>query len=116
MSINAVNNVQGMKDLSDLLKQQRTIPLDRAAMNPDEVTNPPHRPEGFATLLKEMVSNVNDLQSRAADKEKQFLKGEISDVHEVMIAAEEASVAFSMLMEIRNKLLDSYREIMRMQA
>lgn len=116
MSINAVNSVQGMKDLSDLLKQQRTIPLDRAAMMPEDVTNESHRPESFASLMKDMVKDVNDLQSRAADKEKQFLKGEISDVHEVMIAAEEASVAFSLLMEIRNKLLDSYREIMRMQA
>jgi len=116
MSINSVNNIQGMNDLSDLMKQQRTIPLDRAAMLPEDITNEKHKPESFATLLKDMVKDVNDLQSKAADKEKQFLRGEISDVHEVMIAAEEASVAFSLLMEIRNKLLDSYREIMRMQA
>ena len=105
-----------MKDLSDLMPKQLTIPLDRAAMSPEEVAEGKHRPESFATLLKDMVSEVSELQHTAADKENQFLKGEISDVHEVMIATEEASVAFSLLMEIRNKLLDSYREIMRMQA
>jgi len=103
MKLSAVQNINGMNGLSDLMNKQ-TIPVEKPSQ------------EGFGDLLKEMVGSVNELQHEAADKEKQFLRGEITDVHEVMIATEEASVAFSLLMEVRNKLLDSYREIMRMQA
>jgi len=92
----------------------KTIPQDRSALKMPSIDEP--EKEGFGDLLKDMVSGVNDLQHEAAAKEEQFLKGEITDVHQVMIASEEASVAFDLLMEIRNKLLDSYKEIMRMQA
>jgi flagellar hook-basal body complex protein FliE len=62
------------------------------------------------------VQSVNDLQTKAADTETSFLKGDITDVHQVMISVEEASVAFELLMEIRNKLLDSYQQIIRMSV
>jgi flagellar hook-basal body complex protein FliE len=68
----------------------------------------------FKDTLSKFVQSVNDLQSKASDAETSFLKGDITDVHQVMIAVEEASVAFELLMEIRNKLLDSYQQIVRM--
>ncbi len=70
--------------------------------------------ETFADTLKQFVNSVSDLQSQAAGAEQAFLRGEISDVHQVMIAVEEASVAFELLMEIRNKLLEAYQTIQRM--
>jgi flagellar hook-basal body complex protein FliE len=103
MKISSVQNNSGLNGLKDILNKQ-TIPVEKS------------KQEGFGDLLKEMVGDVNELQHAAGDKQKQFMRGEITDVHEIMIAAEEASVAFSLLMEIRNKLLDAYREIMRMQA
>jgi len=99
----ALDTLNGSGGLSDLLNRQ-TIPLEKP------------RTEDFGNMLKDLVEEVNQLQHEAAEKEKQFLRGEISDIHQVMIATEEAAVAFDLLMEIRNKLLDSYREIMRMQA
>jgi flagellar hook-basal body complex protein FliE len=69
--------------------------------------------ESFGSMLKSFVKDVNDLQMDSGEIEKKFLAGEITDIHQVMLAAEEASVAFELLMEIRNKLLDSYREIIR---
>lgn len=68
----------------------------------------------FKDTLSQFVNSVNDLQSRAVDTETAFLQGDISDVHQVMIAVEEASVAFELLMEIRNKLLEAYQTIQRM--
>ncbi|MGB5106723.1 MAG: flagellar hook-basal body complex protein FliE [Candidatus Zixiibacteriota bacterium] len=68
----------------------------------------------FKDTLSQFVNSVNDLQGRAADTETAFLKGDITDVHQVMIAVEEASVAFELLMEIRNKLLEAYQTIQRM--
>jgi len=76
------------------------------------------RPDGesFDSVLKGFVNDVNELQHKAADVEGKFLTGEISDVHEVMLASEEASIAFELLMEIRNKLVESYKEIIRTPA
>ena len=115
MGIQSIQSVQGNNGLSDLLERKRTIPLEKLPDHKD-VLRGEKKTEGFNNLLADMVNEVNDLQHRAGDKEKQFLRGEISDVHEVMIAGEEASVAFSLLMEIRNKLLDAYKEVMRMRA
>jgi flagellar hook-basal body complex protein FliE len=72
--------------------------------------------ESFGQMLKSFVQDVNGLQHNSADMEKKFLTGEVTDVHQVMLAAEEASVAFELLMEIRNKLLESYKEIIRTPA
>ncbi len=69
---------------------------------------------GFPQVFKELVNNTNDLQMNAADIAEKFVLGEITDIHEVMIAAEEAGVAFELVMEIRNKLIEAYQELMRM--
>ncbi len=70
----------------------------------------------FPEVLKEMVNNTNDLQHKAAEIAEKFVIGEISDIHEVMVAAEEAGVALELVMEIRNKLIEAYQELMRMQV
>ncbi|MCK4655830.1 MAG: flagellar hook-basal body complex protein FliE [candidate division Zixibacteria bacterium] len=72
--------------------------------------------ESFGQMLKSFVQDVNALQHNSGDIENKFLTGEVTDVHQVMLAAEEASVAFELLMEIRNKLLESYKEIIRTPA
>ncbi len=70
---------------------------------------------GFGDRVKEALNDANDLQLNAANVANQFVKGEIEDVHDVMIAAEKASVSLELVLEVRNKLLDAYREIMKMQ-
>ena len=70
----------------------------------------------FGQLLKSFVQDVNSLQHDSVDIEKKFLNGDITDLHQVMLAAEEASIAFELLMEIRNKLIESYKEIIRTPA
>ena len=72
--------------------------------------------ESFGNLLKSLVQDVNGLQKDAAGIEKKFLAGEVTDVHQVMLASEEASVAFELFLEIRNKLIESYKEIIRTPA
>lgn len=68
----------------------------------------------FPQVLKEMVNDTNDLQQTAATIAEKFALGEVTDVHEVVIAAEEAGVALELVMEIRNKLIEAYQELMRM--
>lgn len=67
----------------------------------------------FGETLKQFVSDVNEMQIVADDKAKKFATGEIKDLHEVMAAAEEAGLSLQLLIELRNKALDAYRELMR---
>ena len=55
------------------------------------------------------------MQTAETEKAK-VLTGETSNVHQAMIAVQESSVAFSLMVEVRNKLVDSYQELMRMQV
>jgi flagellar hook-basal body complex protein FliE len=72
--------------------------------------------ESFGQIFKGMLNETNQLQNNAADIAQKFALGEIEDVHDVMIAAEKAGVSFELVMEIRNKLVDAYQEMMRMQV
>jgi len=71
---------------------------------------------GFPQVFKEMVTDANDLQIQANEIAEKFALGEVTDIHEVMVAAEEAGVALELVMEIRNKLIDAYQEMMRMSV
>lgn len=70
----------------------------------------------FADTLKQFVTDVNEMQQIAADKDLKFATGEIKDIHEVMAAAEEAGLSLQLLIEVRNKALDAYRELIRISV
>ncbi|MGI6552532.1 MAG: flagellar hook-basal body complex protein FliE [Clostridia bacterium] len=69
----------------------------------------------FAQVLNEKLQEVNQLQKEADLLTNQFLVGEVEDLHQVMIAAEKANLALQMTVQIRNKLVEAYQEISRMQ-
>ena len=69
----------------------------------------------FADVLKESIGKVNELQLNAEAAMEKLSKGEVKDLHEVLVAVEEANLAFMTMMQIRNKLLDAYQELMRLQ-
>ncbi len=70
----------------------------------------------FGDTLNGFMKDVNNLQIDAGKSVERLLTGEIKDVHDVMIAVEKAGTSFELMMEIRNKMLDAYREVMRMQV
>ena len=70
----------------------------------------------FAAQLKDAVQEVQDLQVRRDDMVQDMVTGKTTEVHDVMIAAKESQLAFELLMEVRNKLLESYQEIMRISV
>jgi flagellar hook-basal body complex protein FliE len=74
-------------------------------------------PKGdFESQLKSALGEVDDLQ-KSAEKTIQQMVGEgKGDLQETMIALEKADVSFRLMMQIRNKVLDAYQEIMRMQV
>lgn len=67
----------------------------------------------FAATLESAFGAVNDKMGRASDMAQSFAKGKTSDVHSVMIASEQATIALQMTTQIRNKAVDAYQEIMR---
>jgi flagellar hook-basal body complex protein FliE len=69
----------------------------------------------FADMLKNALNNVNDLQVNADNLTNDLAAGKTDNIHEVLIAGEKASISLDLTMQIRNKVLDAYNEIMRMQ-
>lgn len=71
---------------------------------------------GFADTLKTALSDVNQMQMDAGSALQRLAAGEDVDIHEVMISTAEAGIAFDLMMEIRNKLVEAYQEVQRMQV
>lgn len=63
-----------------------------------------------------MIDDVNKMQISSAEQTEKLIKGEPVDIHDVMITAQKARTSFQLLMELRNKGLDLYREVLRMQV
>jgi flagellar hook-basal body complex protein FliE len=89
---------------------------------PSELAAPPGitsaQPIGgsFSSMLGQMVSEVNAKQAAAGQSVNALQSGQNVPLHKTMIAMEEANVSFQLMVEVRNRLLDSYQEIMRMQV
>ena len=99
--------------MSDLRIGIKPPQIGIAAQNP--LSKPNQVAEGsFGEVLKGFAQDVNQLQQNASTLSQKFALGQVENVHQVMIAAEEASVAFQLLLEIRNKLLEAYQDLMRM--
>lgn len=74
--------------------------------NPDQIS--------FKDTLRSLISEVDSQIKDADQKAQEFALGKNYDLHEIMIASEKADLSFRFLMQIRNKLLEAYQEIMRM--
>src|SRR5580700_3596221 len=71
---------------------------------------------GFGKMLEGLVSSVDAKQAQADKVTQSVLMGDSGQLHQSVIAMQEASVSFSLMVEVRNKLVESYQELMRMQA
>lgn len=68
----------------------------------------------FGDVLRQSLDKVNSSQQYAAKLSDAYERGEVTDVAKVMLARQEAGVAFEATLQVRNKLLNAYQEIMRM--
>lgn len=71
---------------------------------------------GFTNALQSALENVNQTQSKAENISAAYERGEVTDVAKVMLARQEAGVAFEATLQVRNRLLSAYQDIMRMGA
>jgi flagellar hook-basal body complex protein FliE len=68
----------------------------------------------FSDSLKRALNEVSSSQETAQDYIQRFVRGEPVELHQVMAAAEEASISLEMLVELRNKIMDAYRTVVSM--
>lgn len=101
MDINAFNGLKG----AEFQKQNKK----------NAVTNAGDKYPSFKDTLSGMMNDVNKMQSKADESIKKVASGEITDVNQVMNSVEEAKLAFNMMMEIRTKVMEAYKEVMRMR-
>lgn len=72
--------------------------------------------KSFSETLKEAVSEVNELHKISNKKMQDLATGRTDNVADVMIAAEKADIALRVMVQMRNKIIDAYNEIMKMQV
>jgi len=89
--------------------------INNIIASPVKSINNPDRNINFKDILFDALNNVNTLEQESAKMTEDFIAGRTDDIHSVLIAAEKASISLQFIMEVRNKVLDAYQEIMRMQ-
>ncbi len=93
-----------------------TANLDQKTIKADSVSSSKEAGPSFADTLKEAVNNVNQLQLDSDKKAQELTTGQTDDIAGVMLAAEKADIALRAMVQVRNKIIDAYQEIMRMQV
>ena len=66
--------------------------------------------------MKEAVQSVNELQKNADTASQNLATGRTDNIAEVMIASEKADIALRLMVQVRNKIIDAYQEVMKMQV
>jgi len=69
----------------------------------------------FGSMLEDALQSVADQEREVHKLNEQFITGQISDVHNLIIAAEKAQIGLQLTVQVRNKVVEAYQEIMRMQ-
>jgi flagellar hook-basal body complex protein FliE len=70
----------------------------------------------FSEMLTDSIGEVNGLQTQADTAIQKLVTGESKNLHETMLAVEKADIAFKTMNQIRHKVIDAYKEVMRMQV
>lgn len=89
--------------------------LPRMMPSPAAAKPQPAQGASFGKLLNEAVQQVNDVEKTSQGELQKYLTNE-SDLHSVMIALEKADLSFQMMMQVRNKIVQAYQEIMKSQV
>lgn len=93
--------------ISDLRIHNTNLPKINDLQKPKEAS--------FGNMFSEFVKDVNSEQNNSDKMVQDFINGEDVELHEVMVAGEKAKTSLDLLMEIRNKAIDMYKELTRMQ-
>lgn len=99
-------NIQSINPSLDLFKTTQDIAPKE--MDPSQ--------EGFGAYLKNSLNDVNQLMNTSDKKAADLAVGKAENLHDAMITFEKAETAFKLLVQVRNRAIEAYHEIMRMQV
>lgn len=99
-------------NVNQLLAQMRGMSLEAKGQSKVQEVNPS---QDFASLLKQSIDSVNDSQQTAGKMTTAFETGDSNvSLAEVMVASQKASVSFQAMLQVRNKLVEAYQDVMNM--
>ncbi|HEY8361561.1 MAG TPA: flagellar hook-basal body complex protein FliE [Tissierellaceae bacterium] len=98
-------------NINKIYEYNRLLNLESQINN----TNDKNDNISFTEVLKNALDKVNQMQLQSDEYNKLLVTGEVDNLHDVSIASEKAYVALQITLSIRNKILEAYKEIMRMQ-
>lgn len=102
----------GVIDLRDITLQSGLKSLSKGV----DAGNSEVKGQSFAEILKQSVTDVNNDQKVADQGVAEMISGDKKNIHETMISLEKADVSFRLMLQVRNKILSAYKEVMRMNV
>ncbi len=120
--MNGVGGIGGAGGIQQILALRQQI-LDRSNLlqqvhTQAQAPEGPAAPQGpagqFGDALKNALSDVSDSQEKASNLSAAYERGEVTDIAAVMLARQESGIAFEATLQVRNRLLSAYQDIMRM--
>ena len=114
--VGGVGGAMGIDRVMALRSQilERNAALSRAAETGSAAAPAPARPTSFADTLSDALKSVNEDQNAAGKLSESYERGETVDIAKVMLARQQASVGFEATLQVRNKILAAYKDIMSM--
>lgn len=91
------------------------LPLQPIHSDKTQKTAPATAQKQFSQYLKKAIAEVNQSQIEADQLTQRLVHGEPVQLHDVMIATQKASITLNLALEVRNKVVEAYQEVMRMQ-
>ncbi|RYE88643.1 MAG: flagellar hook-basal body complex protein FliE [Hyphomicrobiales bacterium] len=114
--VNGVGGAMGIDRVLQLRSQilERNQALSRANETPAATGTAQAKPATFASAMEDALKSVNQNQQDASALSAAYERGETVDIAKVMMARQQASVGFEATLQVRNKLLSAYKDIMSM--
>jgi flagellar hook-basal body complex protein FliE len=111
--MNTIDSSKLLAMRSQILQQNNA--LQRAATaGTDGGASAPTEAGGFGDAMKTALTQVNSMQAQSTAVTEAYERGEVTDIAQVMLARQQASIGFEATMQVRNKLLSAYKDIMSM--
>lgn len=115
MTIDSIAPDLAIKPLKPLLRHDEgaAMPIPGVDAGTDALNGAEGAAKSFGGFLQKAIGDVNDAQLRAGEITNKFAAGGNVDIHQVMIAGQEAGVMLNLAVQVRNKLVEAYQEVMR---
>lgn len=114
MTIERIGQFMDNGNIENILERGHSVeqPLSPGVQNQAEVASG----KSFGELLSDSINKANNIQLEADHAINELAAGRNKNIHETMLMLEKADTSFKLMMQVRNKIIDAYREIMRMQV